>query len=108
MTEFEKAVKMAFSQMKGYDVNDEGVKVYAQELLKAAYKELIKSSFVFEYEHNIACILASECLRNHGWFARERSFNDLWRFVSTQKELFNGEFNDIGKVKIAVLNNIEL
>ena len=66
-------------------------------------EQMMKDAFVFEGKHNTACVLASECLRNHGWFQRERDFNALWRYISTVKELFSGEFNGIGKTKIVVI-----
>ena len=66
-------------------------------------EQMMKDAFVFEDKHNTACVLASECLRNHGWFQRERDFNSLWRYISTVKKLFCGEFHRIGQTKIIVV-----
>lgn len=70
-------------------------------------QQMMKDAFVFEYKHNTACCLASECLRNHGWFGRERVFNDLWRFICGVKELFSGEFKTGDKVKLIIIKQEE-
>lgn len=51
------------------------------------------NAFVYEEKHRTAMILASECIRNHGWFGRERDFNELWKFIEgidDYENLFNG------------------
>ena len=64
-------------------------------------EEMMKDAFTFSTKHNVACILASECLRNHGWFNRERDFNDLFRHLSCVDKLFEGKFS--GKTKVIVI-----
>lgn len=64
-------------------------------------QQMMKEAFDFTKEHNIACVLASECLRNHGWFSRERVFNDLFRHLSCVDKLFEGKFS--GKTKVIVI-----
>lgn len=64
-------------------------------------QQLLAKAFDFTKEHNIACVLASECLRNHGWFSRERDFNDLFRHLSCVDKLFEGKFS--GKTKVIVI-----
>jgi hypothetical protein len=64
-------------------------------------EQLMAKAFDFTKEHNIACVLASECLRNHGWFSRERDFNDLFRHLSCVDKLFEGKFS--GKTKVIVI-----
>lgn len=66
-------------------------------------EQMMKDAFIFEDKHNTACILASECLRNHGWFNRERDFNNLWRFISGVNKLFEGEFKTGDKVKLIII-----
>ena len=66
-------------------------------------QQMMKDAFTFEDKHNTACILASECLRNHGWFNRERDFNNLWRFISGVNKLFEGEFKTDDKVKLIII-----
>ncbi len=61
-------------------------------------QQMMKGAFIFERKHNIACVLASECLRNNGWFNRERDFNDLLRHISCVSKLFEGEFNGTTKL----------
>ena len=64
-------------------------------------EQLLVKAFDFTKEHNTACVLASECLRNHGWFNRERDFNDLFRHLSCVDKLFEGKFS--GKTKVIVI-----
>ena len=64
---------------------------------KLQKQQLMAKAFAFTKEHNTACVLASECLRNHGWFNRERDFNDLFLHLSCVDELFVGKF--CGKTK---------
>lgn len=64
-------------------------------------EQLMAKAFDFTKEHNIACVLASECLRNHGWFRRESDFNDLFRHLSCVDKLFEGKFS--GKTKVIVI-----
>lgn len=64
-------------------------------------QQLMAKAFDFTKEHNTSCVLASECLRNHGWFNRERDFNDLFRHLSCVDELFEGKF--CGKTKVIVI-----
>ena len=64
-------------------------------------EQLLAKAFDFTQEHNIACTLASECLRNHGWFSRERDFNDLFRHLSCVDKLFEGKFG--GKTKVIAI-----
>lgn len=66
-------------------------------------QQMMKRAFVYEKKHNTAMVLASECLRNHGWFNRERDFNDLWRYICGVKNLFSGEFKEDDKVKIIII-----
>jgi hypothetical protein len=74
---------------------EEGKKLMKQQMMNGA--------FVYEKKHDTAMVLASECLRNHGWFNREHDFNDLWQFICGVKELFTGEFKDSKKVKLIVI-----
>lgn len=67
-------------------------------------EQMMSKAFKFTKEHNTACILASECLRNHGWFNRERDFNDLFRHLSCVDELFKEKFR--GKTKVIVIKEI--
>jgi len=71
--------------------------------MKLQKEQMMKGAFIFRDEHNIACCLASECLRNHGWFMRESDFNDLWKYISNVKELFKGEFYVNKEVKIKII-----
>lgn len=64
-------------------------------------EQMMAKAFDFTQEHNIACILASECLRNHGWFSRERVFNNLFRHLACVDKLFEGKF--CGKTKVIVI-----
>lgn len=64
-------------------------------------EQMLAKAFDFTKEHNIACVLASECLRNHGWFGRERDFNNLFRHLSCVDKLFEGKFS--GKTKVIVI-----
>ena len=64
-------------------------------------EQMMAKAFDFTKEHNTACVLASECLRNHGWFNRERVFNDLFRHLSCVDKLFEGKFS--GKTKVIVI-----
>lgn len=64
-------------------------------------EKLLVKAFDFTKEHNTACVLASECLRNHGWFNRERDFNDLFRHLACVDKLFEGKFS--GKTKVIVI-----
>lgn len=64
-------------------------------------EQMMAKAFDFTQEHNIACILASECLRNHGWFSRERVFNNLFRHLACVDKLFEGKFS--GKTKVIVI-----
>ena len=74
----------------------------AFELGKDAMKQqMMKKAFDFTKEHNTACVLASECLRNHGWFNRERDFNNLFRHLACVDKLFEGKFS--GKTKVIVI-----
>lgn len=62
----------------------------------------VEKSFIYEEKHRTAMILASECIRNHGWFGRERDFNELWKFIEGTDDyetLFNGT-NHNKKVKL--------
>ena len=68
---------------------------------KLQKQQLMAKAFDFTKEHNTACVLASECLRNHGWFNRERDFNDLFLHLSCVDELFVGKF--CGKTKVIVI-----
>lgn len=77
---------------------------YTKGFLKGANwqkEQLLAKAFDFTKEHNTACVLASECLRNHGWFNRERVFNDLFRHLSCVDKLFEGKF--CGKTKVIVI-----
>lgn len=77
--------------------------------IRAAFKaganwqkeQLMAKAFDFTNEHDTACVLASECLRNHGWFNRERVFNDLFRHLACVDKLFEGKFS--GKTKVIVI-----
>ena len=62
---------------------------------------MMKGAFEFTRKHNDACVLASECLRDHGWFNREHDFNDLFLYLSCVDELFAGKFS--GKTKVIVI-----
>ena len=87
---------MELTHFDGYamlDAIEFGAKLQKQQLMAKA--------FDFTKEHDTACVLASECLRNHGWFNRERDFNDLWRHLSCVDELFVGKFS--GKTKVIVI-----
>ena len=87
---------MELTRFDGYamlDAIEFGTKLQKQQLMTKA--------FDFTKEHNTACVLASECLRNHGWFNRERDFNNLWRHLSCVDELFEGKFS--GKTKVIVI-----
>lgn len=64
-------------------------------------QQIMAKAFDFTNEHNIACVLASECLRNHGWFNRERVFNNLFRHLACVDKLFEGKFS--GKTKVIVI-----
>lgn len=64
-------------------------------------EQLMKGAFEFTQKHNDACVLASECLRNNGWFNREHDFNDLFLYLSCVDELFAGKFS--GKTKVIVI-----
>ena len=64
-------------------------------------QQMMKGAFEFAQKHNDACVLASECLRNHGWFNREHDFNDLFLYLSCVDELFAGKFS--GKTKVIVI-----
>ena len=87
----------------------EGMSLYPPEYLKSLFieganwqkQQLMAKAFDFTKEHNTACVLASECLRNHGWFNREGDFNDLFRHLSCVDELFVGKFS--GKTKVIVI-----
>lgn len=55
--------------------------------------KVAEKTFTYEEKHRTAMVLASECIRNHGWFGRERDFNELWGFIEgtdDYKTLFNG------------------
>lgn len=70
--------------------------------IKLMKEQLMNGAFEFTEKHNTACVLASECLRNHGWFSsRERDFNDLFRHLSCVDKLFEGKFS--GKTKVIVI-----
>ena len=87
---------MELTHFDGYamlDAIEFGAKLQKQQLMAKA--------FDFTKEHNTACVLASECLRNHGWFNRERDFNDLFLHLSCVDELFVGKF--CGKTKVIVI-----
>ncbi len=73
----------------------------AVRVAKWQKEQLMAKAFDFTKEHNTACVLASECLRVHGWFNRERDFNDLFRHLSCVDELFEGKFR--GKTKVIVI-----
>lgn len=75
------------------DAIEYGMSLYQEKMMAKA--------FDFTKEHNTACVLASECLRNHGWFNRERDFNNLWRHLSCVDELFAGKFS--GNTKVIVI-----
>ncbi len=61
-------------------------------------EQMMKDAFIFERKHNIACVLASECLRRHGFLNRVRDFNDLLRHISCVNKPFKGEFNGTTKL----------
>jgi len=84
-------------------INVLSFKLIAQHFIQWQKQQMMKEAFVYEKKHDTAMILASECLRNHGWFNREHDFNDLWQFICGVKELFVGEFKDGDKVKILVI-----
>lgn len=67
------------------------------------YKDKVAdNAFVYEERHRTAMVLACECLRNHGWFNRERDFIELWGFIEGTDDyetLFNGT-NYNKKVKL--------
>lgn len=90
-----------FELMNGIGDND--AKTVLKDLLDfidddPTIEELTKDAFKYERKHDTAMVLASECLRNHGWFNREHDFNDLWKFICGVKELFSGEFKDSDEV----------
>ena len=99
------------AEIKDYDksVNPQGdletlhnvARYFAQWGARWQREQMMANAFTFTKEHDTACILASECLRNHGWFNRERDFNGLWRHLSCVDELFEGKFS--GKTKVIVV-----
>ena len=99
------------AEIKDYDksVNPQGdletlhnvARYFAQWGARWQREHMMANAFTFTKEHDTACILASECLRNHGWFNRERDFNGLWRHLSCVDELFEGKFS--GKTKVIVI-----
>lgn len=83
---------------------------FCASLLKRGFKagmdyykdKVADNAFVYEQKHRTAMILACECIRNHGWFGRERDFIELWGFIEGTDDyetLFNGT-NHNKKVKL--------
>lgn len=98
----EEYVKHYASGQGGYESVPVDIALRAIEYAKQeAKQQMLAKAFDFTKEHNIACVLASECLRNHGWFSRERDFNDLFRHLSCVDKLFEGKFS--GKTKVIVI-----
>lgn len=111
--DLEKVILARFNSFVGK--HGEFDKTYIDGMAKAAavlcgkaganwqHQQMMKGAFVYEKKHDTAMVLASECLRNHGWFSREHDFNDLWQFICGVKELFSGEFRPNDKVKIIAI-----
>jgi hypothetical protein len=83
------------------NIFEDTFKNIARHFAKWQKQQMMAKAFDFTKEHNIACVLASECLRNHGWFSRECVFNDLFRHLSCVDKLFEGKFS--GKTKVIVI-----
>ena len=94
---------VGYPQEVDEDVSTTMIRKAARHFASWQEKQMMKDAFVFEYKHNYACALASECLRNHGWFNKESDFNDFWRFVSGVNKLFEGEFMAGDKVKLIII-----
>jgi len=94
---------IGYSQEVDEDISTTMIRKAARHFAEWQKQQMMKDAFTFESKHNTACILASECLRNHGWFNREKDFNNLWRFISGVNKLFEGEFKTDDKVKLIII-----